>query len=44
MVCYCKSGQRNRFAAQLLKDSGFTQVSSLQRRHAYLDRFHRPFG
>ncbi|WP_244897246.1 rhodanese-like domain-containing protein [Candidatus Coxiella mudrowiae] len=30
MVCYCKSGQRNRFAAQLLKDSGVTQVSSLQ--------------
>ncbi|MFV9990750.1 MAG: ThiF family adenylyltransferase [Coxiella endosymbiont of Dermacentor nuttalli] len=30
IVCYCKSGQRSYYAAQLLKDSGFTQVSSLK--------------
>ena len=30
IVCYCKSGQRSRYAAQLLKNNGFTQVSSLK--------------
>ena len=30
IVCYCKSGQRSRCAAQLLKSNGFTQISSLQ--------------
>ena len=30
IVCYCKSGQRSRRAAQLLIDNGFTQIKSLQ--------------
>ncbi|MFW0094867.1 MAG: ThiF family adenylyltransferase [Coxiella endosymbiont of Haemaphysalis qinghaiensis] len=30
IVCYCKSGQRSRRAAQLLTDKGFTQIKSLQ--------------
>lgn len=30
IVCYCKSGQRSRRAAQLLANNGFTKVKSLQ--------------